>query len=174
MNIYFAAAVRGRRKRKFREWLADGALWCINRPAVCIGFGPPAPRMNGPYAELIAALSKHGTVLTEHLGSAAIMGCGEKLDSHVIFNRDMGWLRKADVLVAEVTTPSLGVGYEIAAAVSLGIRVICIWQTSAAPRISAMIVGNPKIEGGIYDNPSDAVPIFEKIFENSQLTIGAP
>jgi hypothetical protein len=55
----------------------------------------------------------HGTVLTEHFGDPALTDAGESLDDRFIHDRDIAWLRQADVLVAEVTTPSLGVGYEI-------------------------------------------------------------
>lgn len=59
-----------------------------------------------------------------------------------LYNRDMAWLALADCLVAEVTYPSLGVGYEIAAALrELKIPVLALYQKSA-PELSAMLNGN--------------------------------
>jgi hypothetical protein len=58
----------------------------------------------------------------------------------------MRWVEQADLLVAEVSTPSLGVGYEIAAARYLhGIRVICLFRPAAVPHLSSMIAGDPEI-----------------------------
>jgi hypothetical protein len=61
-----------------------------------------------------------GTVLTEHLGNEALGAAGEDLPDCDIHDRDLEWLRRADVLVADVTTPSLGVGYEIGRARRMG------------------------------------------------------
>ena len=55
-------------------------------------------------------------MLTEHIGDAALSELGEVGDDKKIHDRDLAWLIEADYLVAEVTTPSLGVGYESAGA----------------------------------------------------------
>jgi phage terminase large subunit-like protein len=67
-------------------------------------------------------------------------------DDRAVFERDMAWLREADVLVAEVSTPSLGVGYEIAAARYLrGIPVVCLFRPGRVDHLSAMIAGDGDI-----------------------------
>jgi hypothetical protein len=53
----------------------------------------------------------------------------------------LNWLQDADVLVAEVTTPSLGVGYEIGRAVEWGKRIICLYRPAPGRRLSGMIAG---------------------------------
>jgi nucleoside 2-deoxyribosyltransferase len=58
-----------------------------------------------------------------------------------IYSRDMGLLSKSDALIAEVTVPSTGVGYEICRALLKGIPVLCLYMPDAA--VSAMILGNP-------------------------------
>ena len=83
------------------------------------------------YQQIIDLLKQHGTVLTEHFGDATLTAAGEALDDCVIHDRDLAWLRRADVLVAEVTTPSLGVGYEIGRAVEWGKRIVCLYRPSA-------------------------------------------
>ena len=93
------------------------------------------------YKEIIDLLKQHGTVLTEHFGNASLTAAGEDLDDCAIHDRDLEWLRRADVLVAEVTTPSLGVGYEIGRAVEWGTRVVCLFRPSAGRRLSGMIAG---------------------------------
>ncbi|HWR26233.1 MAG TPA: nucleoside 2-deoxyribosyltransferase [Methanosarcina sp.] len=58
-----------------------------------------------------------------------------------IYARDMGLLSKSDALIAEVTVPSTGVGYEICRALVRGIPVLCLYMPDVA--VSAMILGNP-------------------------------
>jgi len=59
-----------------------------------------------------------------------------------IYLRDLKWLQQADALIAEVSGPSLGVGYEIAYALhALRIPVLCV-QKRSEKKISAMIAGN--------------------------------
>ena len=72
------------------------------------------------YNEIIKHLQKYGKVLTEHIGDGKIKDSGEKdISEKYVFERDIRWLESADVLIAEITTPSLGVGFEIARAVDL-------------------------------------------------------
>src|SRR5258706_14701481 len=68
----------------------------------------------GIYRQIILQLKEHGLVLTEHIGDAGLDARGEPGLSDVeIHDRDLAWLRQADCLFVEVTTPSLVVGYEI-------------------------------------------------------------
>ncbi len=60
-----------------------------------------------------------------------------------IFNRDIEALENSDVLLADVSKPSLGVGYEIAHAICKGIKVIAFAEEEV--NLSAMINGNKKI-----------------------------
>ncbi len=69
----------------------------------------------------------------------------EKVESAMteeeIYARDLGLLAKSDAVVAEVTVPSLGVGYEICRALVRKSPVLCLHQPDAA--VSAMLLGNP-------------------------------
>lgn len=59
-----------------------------------------------------------------------------------IYDRDMQWLMGSDCVIAEVSSPSLGVGYEIAVALHRkGIPVLALCHESV-PILSAMIHGN--------------------------------
>jgi hypothetical protein len=58
-----------------------------------------------------------------------------------VFERDSNWVRDCEAMIAEVSTPSLGVGYEYALAVQLGKPVLCAHRSGL--RISKMITGNP-------------------------------
>jgi 2'-deoxynucleoside 5'-phosphate N-hydrolase len=98
------------------------------------------------YAEIIKLLQIYGEVLTEHIGDGALTRNGEEdISDKEIHNRDLAWLKEADLLVAEVTTPSLGVGYEIGRAIEWKTNVVCLYRSSAGRRLSRMITGNFEI-----------------------------
>ncbi|CAF1059951.1 unnamed protein product, partial [Didymodactylos carnosus] len=59
-----------------------------------------------------------------------------------ILERDLRWLSEAHVIVAEVTVPSLGVGYEIGRAVAMNKPVLCLFRPSCGKRLSALIRGS--------------------------------
>ena len=63
-----------------------------------------------------------------------------------IFERDVAWIHEADFIVAEVTQPSLGVGYELGLAESVGKPIICLFRETEDRRLSAMIAGNSKLD----------------------------
>ena len=117
MKIYFAASIRGGRKDQNK------------------------------YNELIQFLSSKVEVLTEHVGDSSLEQTGEQnLSDKEIYERDLEWLESADAIIAEVTNPSLGVGYELGIAEKLGKPVLCLFDDSDHNRtLSAMISGNHKI-----------------------------
>src|SRR2546430_5351559 len=65
----------------------------------------------------------------------------EGADAAAIYERDMRWLAGCDLLIAEVSLPSLGVGVEAATGQHLGKPIICLGRAAVA--LSAMIEGNP-------------------------------
>jgi len=103
------------------------------------------------YGELISALKAAGhTVYAEHVGDPTLSGSGEKRTAGEIFDRDLLWIREVaeagGALVAEVSSPSTGVGYEIATARFLhGMPVICLFRPAHLARCSAMIAGDTGI-----------------------------
>jgi nucleoside 2-deoxyribosyltransferase len=112
MKIYFAGAIRGGRD--------DAKL----------------------YLDIIKHLQQFGEVLTEHVADKDLTADGEKKDESYIHDRDMAWLCEADVVVAEVTVPSLGVGYEIRAALEMGKPVLCLFRPGERRSLSAMVRGS--------------------------------
>ena len=96
------------------------------------------------YGELIAAFEAAGhRVVSGAVGDAAVGAGGEGGDARAIYERDLAWIRESDLLVAEVSVPSHGVGYEISAARHLfGKPVVALTRR----RCSAMIAGDPEIE----------------------------
>ncbi|MFP5245530.1 MAG: nucleoside 2-deoxyribosyltransferase [Thermoanaerobaculia bacterium] len=112
------------------------------------------------YRRLVAALEEDGhRVLAGAVAAEDVSDGGEGLQRAEIFARDLAWLDAADVVVAEVSMPSLGVGYEIAyARYARRIPVICLWRPAYARRCSAMIAGDSGIELIEYENPEAMIP----------------
>lgn len=116
------------------------------------------------YAQLIERLRKFGRVFTEHVGSPTLTTNGEPASPRDIHDRDLDWLRSSDVIVAEVTTPSLGVGYEIARATEWQKPVLCLFRTGTAQTLSAMISGCPGVVVNEYAKVDETDAILEKFF----------
>lgn len=106
------------------------------------------------YQQLIDELQHHGTVLTEHIAHPDDVEQG--MTDSQIYERDMAWLREADVVIAEVSTPSLGVGYELASAEHLEKRVLCLFRPSSGGRLSAMISGSKLLSVSGYETVEEA------------------
>ncbi len=93
------------------------------------------------YVKIVEHLRSRGhKVLTDHIVLPNVLDLEDHLTAEEIYERDMAWLRSADVVIAEVSQPSLGVGYEIASALQIGKPVLALY--GKALRISAMIKGN--------------------------------
>jgi hypothetical protein len=137
MNIYFAGAIRGGRE--------DVAL----------------------YLEIIALLKNYGHIHTEHIGDLELSSFGEAGNDREIHDRDVAWLKDSDCLVAEVTTPSLGVGYEIAKATEWGKRVLCLYRPVEGRALSAMIAGCGGVSVREYHSVSDLKDVFDRFFAAS-------
>lgn len=93
------------------------------------------------YQLIVQALEEEGHfVPTAHLSTPKVMELEEVVDPVDTYVRDMKWLREADALVAEASTPSHGVGYELATALNLNKPVFCAFHRQK--RISKIITGN--------------------------------
>jgi len=136
MKIYFCASIRGGRQ------LAD------------------------IYQKLIVMLQEHGQILTEHLGKDEIIQSKDRiLTNQEIHDRDLQWVRESDVVVAEVTVPSLGVGYEIGRAIEMGKPVLCIFNSSSELTLSAMIAGSERVINHTYTEIPELDSVFDQFFK---------
>ncbi|XP_019715500.1 5-hydroxymethyl-dUMP N-hydrolase [Hippocampus comes] len=137
MKIYFCGSIRGGR--------ADARL----------------------YEHIVETLGKFGKVLTEHVGDGQLSHTGEESDDRAIHDRDLEWLRQADAVVAEVTQPSLGVGYELGHAYLMRKRTLCLFRPSSGRKLSAMIRGAADGERMVvtdYAGQDDVDAILEHFF----------
>ena|SRR5687767_12993499 len=110
------------------------------------------------YRRIVSALEAGGhRVLAGSVISFDIGAAGEPGVPQDIFRRDMNWLKEATVLVAEVSKPSIGVGYEIGTArYRYKIPVFCLWRPAFTARCSAMVAGDEGITTIEYSD--EAVP----------------
>lgn len=108
------------------------------------------------FKAIVAALERYGTVHAPHITAAAISYHGETgIPDREIFERERGALDAADVIVAEVTTPGLGVGYLIGYGAEKGKKVIALYRGDSALDLSSMIKGNPAVEVYTYKTDAD-------------------
>jgi 2'-deoxynucleoside 5'-phosphate N-hydrolase len=128
MNIYFACSITGGRR--------DESI----------------------YQMLVNALHDAGhEVPTALLAGAGVMQLEGIDNADDIYARDTAWIRGCDLLLAEVSTPSHGVGYEIGYALGLGKPVLCLYRANV--KVSKMILGNPHpcMRVRSYHSPQEAV-----------------
>lgn len=116
MNIYLACTVRGDR----------GALDTTR--------------------SLAQLLERHGhTVLTKHLLQDDVEAAESALTERDVFERDMQWLTAADLVVAEASGSSYGVGFEVGYVLGrahrTGQRVLLLFSDARRPFVSRLITG---------------------------------
>lgn len=113
------------------------------------------------YRVIVDHLNNYGSVLTEHLAETDETDLSNFTDAE-IFEQDLRWLGTADLLVAEVSNPSHGVGYEIGKAEEYGIPILCLYQENEYRRLSAMIEGNKNCIVMRYNDTEDAKTIIDE------------
>jgi nucleoside 2-deoxyribosyltransferase len=130
MNIYFACSITGGRE-------FESVYQFITR----------------------ALVEDNHQVPTAHLAEPGVASIEAVIDPIEVYTRDSNWIRESDVLIAEVSVPSHGVGYEIGYALGLGKPVLAIYRDGR--RVSKMISGNPdpKLSVRCYGNTEEAIEI---------------
>ena len=79
------------------------------------------------YQHLVARLQALGyDVLSAHVADPAALEIERDMQPREVFERDSNWVKECEAMIAEVSTPSLGVGYEYGLAVQLGKPVLCV------------------------------------------------
>jgi nucleoside 2-deoxyribosyltransferase len=119
MNIYFSCSITGGRK--------DEAV----------------------YQQIVGSLLAAGhEVPTASLASADVMAHEKAVDPGSVYARDIAWIDGCQTVVAEVSTPSHGVGYEIAYALQTGKPVLCLYREGCT--VSKMLTGNSHLRLQIF------------------------
>lgn len=112
------------------------------------------------YQQIIEHLKSHGNVLTEHIGDSLLQK-EKNLTDHEIYNQDVDWLRESDIIIAEVTTPSLGVGYELGKGKKIEKPILCLYKKNADKSVSAMVSGNPFCRLRHYSTTEEALQLID-------------
>lgn len=135
MKIYFCGSIRGGR--------ADAAM----------------------YHRIISHIQETDDVLTEHVGdlSRSVLEQGRCKDEQ-IYKQDTSWLREADLVIAECTSPSLGVGYELAYAESHQIPCYLFYQKKRT-QLSAMLNGDPYYHICSYETEEDLMSLIDGVLK---------
>ena len=94
------------------------------------------------YRKVIAVLKERHQVLTEHVGDLSLSTVEDK-GAKAIYEQDTALLRECDIVVAECTQVSLGVGYELAYAEAHG-KEVHIFYRPKEMQLSAMLSGNER------------------------------
>ena len=111
------------------------------------------------YHRIIGFIKRTAVVLTEHVGDINLQ---ESATDEGIYAQDTAWLREADLVIAECTCPSLGVGYELAYAEAHG-KPCHIFYNKNAAQLSAMLTGNPYFRIHAYAAEEEIYPALEEI-----------
>jgi len=121
------------------------------------------------YANIVGMLEKYGSVLTPFVADKSITVTGSEHagGDKGIHDRDVALLQQSDAIVAEVTQPSLGVGYEIGRAFDMKKPILCLYRPQPEKLLSAMIRGMH--DGGMYvvqdyQKAEDLTQVFESFF----------
>ena len=118
------------------------------------------------YHGMVDALLNAGhNVPTAHLSRADVMEKENVVVPQEVYERDIQWVKECDALIAEVSTPSHGVGYEIALALFLGKPVLCCYHQGR--RISKIILGNtcPTLQQYAYESEEDLIPVIHQFLQ---------
>ncbi len=108
------------------------------------------------YQKIVDYLAAEGhEVPTAHLSKANVMKFERVIQPEEVYARDVRWVEQCDALVAEVSTPSHGVGYEIALALLAKKPVLCCYRKGRT--VSKMILGNsqPSLALYAYEDEND-------------------
>ena len=91
--------------------------------------------------DIVSMLEKKGhTVLTKHLVLDNAYEIDARITEQQVFERDVKWLRDADVIIADATGVSFGVGFEVGYALGcMNKKVYLLFNRNY--RISRMALG---------------------------------
>lgn len=137
MNIYFACSITGGRE------------------------------FESVYQTIVEALVQDGhQVPTAHLAESGVGAVEAVLDPQAVYSRDVDWIRASEVLIAEVSVPSHGVGYEVGFALGIGKPVLALYQQGR--KVSKMISGNPDahLQVKAYQSVEEAVGMIRSFLAN--------
>ncbi len=118
------------------------------------------------YKTIINALEKYGEVCDKQIIDEDVLKKEEFQSDEEIFKGLEVQLKTADIVFAEVTGPSLGVGYERGFADQLGKKIIAIYDLNMIDKVSTMIRGNKRIKLIGYHDISEIVDNLDELLKS--------
>jgi len=125
------------------------------------------------YTQIINILLEYKVTLTSgpQIISSHMLEEDKKLTSKHIYERQRKRIEESDMIIAEASKPSHGVGGEIVYALSLGKPVLALVHTQFEDHISPMVAGNPSEnffieyydDDSLHNKLSDFIKHIEKI-----------
>ena len=119
------------------------------------------------YQQIVRTLQAAGhEVPTALLAGSDVLQLEIVVDPVEVFNRDTNWINDCELLVAEVSTPSHGVGFEIAYALNQNKSVLCLHRQGIP--VSKMITGNQAANLTVlaYQHDAEAVDQLKGYLQN--------
>lgn len=118
------------------------------------------------YEIIVHELRKYGQVLSEHVADNRISHYGEtELTAKEILDREKRMVNEADIIVADISTPSLGVGYLIACASEQKKKVIALYRGANTYKVSAIIKGDKHVSVYNYEYDDEIEGILNNVFQ---------
>jgi hypothetical protein len=118
------------------------------------------------YSEIVRIVESMGhTALAEVSGK---FSSSIPLNAKQIYTRDIKWIDGSKTMIAEVSGPSLGVGFEVSYALFVKkIPVLAVYHEQAG-QVSAMISGcsNPLLQIKKYTNIDDLTSVVKNFISN--------
>lgn len=111
------------------------------------------------YQSIIDTLKKNCIVLTEHIGNPSLK---ESISDKEIYERDIALLEESQLVIAECTTPSLGVGYELSYAERIN-KEIHVFYNKNRTTLSAMISGDDYFHVHPYGEEKELFELLKSI-----------
>ncbi len=125
---------------------------------------------------LVANLESAGaTILTKHLLDDNIEEAESALSERAVYERDIAWLDACDVLIADASGSSFGVGFEVGYVLGrterTNQRVVLLYRSDRAAAISRLIIGNahPRCTTLEYADASDLVRKVAEVLQAGSL-----
>ncbi len=112
-------------------------------------------------------------VLTTHLLADDVEAAESRLTAADVYRRDLEWLTQCDVLVAEASGSSYGVGFEVGyvlgRAAASGQRVVLLYDAARRDKVSRLIAGNcdPACTTFEYTSIDELTAFIDRTFDRS-------
>lgn len=118
------------------------------------------------YAILVDYLKTRSRLLSEIFADQKLTDQGINKPEVDIYKTDINWIEQSDVVIAEVSNPSLGVGYEIGLAEKLNKPILCLYENRPGKKLSAMIAGNTNIKVLTYNELNEVLPKLDEFLSD--------